>query len=182
MDLDKLAAASEGRRARLLLQPEQPDGHLHRRDGDARLLREGQPRVARARRSWSTRRTSTTSPIRITTRTFRWPSRTRGSSWRARSRRRSGWPACGSATRSAHPDTIKKMADWDGGSGTSSLNVLALHAGMAAHRRRTRASTAIERARNKEVRDFTMKWFADRGHEAGRLAGQLHVREHRPRR
>ena len=31
-----------------------------------------------------------------------------------------------------HADTIKKMRDWDGGSGTGSLNVLALHAG---HRR-----------------------------------------------
>ena len=28
-----------------------------------------------------------------------------------------------------HKDTIKKMADWDGGSGTGSLNVLAMHAG-----------------------------------------------------
>ena len=28
-----------------------------------------------------------------------------------------------------HPDTIKKMADWDGGSGTGSLNVLAMQAG-----------------------------------------------------
>ena len=46
--------------------------------------------------------------------------------------------------------------------GTSSLNVLAMH---AAHRRdRTGPSfIADERARNKEVRDFTMKWFADRG-------------------
>src|SRR5262249_20300506 len=31
-----------------------------------------------------------------------------------------------------HPETIKKMADWDAGGGTSSLNVLAMRAGIAA--------------------------------------------------
>jgi histidinol-phosphate aminotransferase len=61
-----------------------------------------------------------------------------------------------------HPETIKKMAEWDGGSGTSSLNVLALHAGIAAIQQDA-SFTAAERARNKEVRDFTMKWFGDRG-------------------
>ena len=61
-----------------------------------------------------------------------------------------------------HPDTIKKMAEWDGGSGTTSLNVLALRGALAAIDRDA-ASVAAERARNKEVRDFTMKWFADRG-------------------
>ena len=61
-----------------------------------------------------------------------------------------------------HPDTIKKMAEWDAGSGTSSLNVLAMHAGLAAIEQDASFITA-ERARNKEVRDFTMKWFADRG-------------------
>ena len=61
-----------------------------------------------------------------------------------------------------HPETIKKMADWDGGSGTSSLNVLALHAGIAAIQQ-DESFTANERARNKDVRDFTMTWFADRG-------------------
>jgi histidinol-phosphate aminotransferase len=61
-----------------------------------------------------------------------------------------------------HPETIKKMAEWDAGSGTSSLNVLALHAGIAAIQQ-DESFTANERARNKEVRDFTMKWFADRG-------------------
>jgi histidinol-phosphate aminotransferase len=61
-----------------------------------------------------------------------------------------------------HPETIKKMAGWDAGSGTSSLNVLALHAGIAAIQQ-DEAFTATERARNREVRDFTMKWFADRG-------------------
>jgi len=54
------------------------------------------------------------------------------------------------------------MADWDGGSGTGSLNVLAMHAGTAAIQQDP-SFTANERARNKAVRDFTMKWFADRG-------------------
>jgi histidinol-phosphate aminotransferase len=61
-----------------------------------------------------------------------------------------------------HPETIKKMRDWDAGSGTSSLNVLAMHAGLAAIQQDASFITA-ERARNKEVRDFTLKWFADRG-------------------
>jgi len=61
-----------------------------------------------------------------------------------------------------HVDTIKKMAEWDAGSGTSSLNVLAMRAGIAAIQRDA-AEIAAERARNKDVRDFTMKWFADRG-------------------
>ena len=61
-----------------------------------------------------------------------------------------------------HRDTIKKMADWDGGSGTGSLNVLAMHAGIAAIEQDA-SFTANERARNKAVRDFTMTWFADRG-------------------
>jgi histidinol-phosphate aminotransferase len=61
-----------------------------------------------------------------------------------------------------HPETIKKMAEWDAGSGTSSLNVLAMQAGLAAIQQDASFITA-ERARNREVRDFTMKWFADRG-------------------
>jgi histidinol-phosphate aminotransferase len=61
-----------------------------------------------------------------------------------------------------HADTIKKMAEWDGGAGTSSLNVLAMQAGLAAIQQDPSFISA-ERARNKEVRDFTMKWFADRG-------------------
>jgi histidinol-phosphate aminotransferase len=62
----------------------------------------------------------------------------------------------------AHADTIKKMREWDGGSGTSSLNVLAMHAGIAAIQQEASFITA-ERARNAASRDFTMKWFADRG-------------------
>jgi histidinol-phosphate aminotransferase len=61
-----------------------------------------------------------------------------------------------------HPDAIRKMSEWDSGSGTSSLNVLALHAGVAAVAQGT-AFTDAEKARNKAARDFTMKWFSDRG-------------------
>jgi histidinol-phosphate aminotransferase len=61
-----------------------------------------------------------------------------------------------------HPDTIKKMAEWDAGGGTSSLNVLAMRGGIAAIQQDASFITA-ERARNTEVRDFTMKWFSDRG-------------------
>ena len=61
-----------------------------------------------------------------------------------------------------HADTIRKMADFDAGSGTSSLNVLAMQAGIAAIEQDPGYIVA-ERARNKDVRDFTMKWFSDRG-------------------
>jgi len=61
-----------------------------------------------------------------------------------------------------HPETIKKMAEWDAGSGTSSLNVLAMRAAIAAIQRDP-SFVATERQRNRDVRDFTMKWFADRG-------------------
>jgi histidinol-phosphate aminotransferase len=61
-----------------------------------------------------------------------------------------------------HVDTIKKMRDWDAGSGFSSLNVLALHAGLAAIQQDP-SVIAAERTRNAAVREFTMKWFADRG-------------------
>jgi len=61
-----------------------------------------------------------------------------------------------------HPDTIRRMAEWDAGAGTSSLNVLAMHAGLAAIQQDP-SYISGERARNKAVRDFTMKWFAERG-------------------
>jgi histidinol-phosphate aminotransferase len=61
-----------------------------------------------------------------------------------------------------HPETIKKMTEWDGGSGTSTLNVLALRGALAAIPQDA-SIIAAERARNKVVREFTMKWFADRG-------------------
>jgi histidinol-phosphate aminotransferase len=61
-----------------------------------------------------------------------------------------------------HAETIKKLAAWDAGSGTSSLNVLAMHGAIAAVEQDASFITN-ERARNAAVRDFTMKWFADRG-------------------
>lgn len=61
-----------------------------------------------------------------------------------------------------HPDTIRKMADWDAGSGTSSLNVLAMQAGLTAIQMDP-GIIAAERQRNAEVRNLTMKWFTDRG-------------------
>jgi histidinol-phosphate aminotransferase len=62
----------------------------------------------------------------------------------------------------AHAETIQKMNAWDSGGGTSSLNVLALMGGLAAVEQDA-SYVNNERTRNKEVRDFTMKWFADRG-------------------
>ena len=61
-----------------------------------------------------------------------------------------------------HPESIKKLADWDAGSGTSSLNVLAMHAAIAAVQQDD-SFIVNERTRNAAVRDFTKKWFADRG-------------------
>jgi len=61
-----------------------------------------------------------------------------------------------------HPDTIKRMARWDAGTGTSSLNVLAMHAGIAALTQ-DQVFVVKERDRNTAARDFTTKWFADRG-------------------
>lgn len=61
-----------------------------------------------------------------------------------------------------HVDTIKKLSEWDAGVGTSSMNVLAMHAAIAAVEQDGSFITK-ERARNAAVRDFTMKWFAERG-------------------
>ena len=64
----------------------------------------------------------------------------------------------------AHPDTIKKMRDWTASSGTGSLNVFGMAAATATLAQDADgAFTKNERARNKAVRDFSMKWFADRG-------------------
>jgi histidinol-phosphate aminotransferase len=60
-----------------------------------------------------------------------------------------------------HPDTIKKMADWETG---GTLNVLGLTAGIAAARIDKQWLQA-EQARNNEARAFTMNWFKSRGLE-----------------
>ncbi len=64
----------------------------------------------------------------------------------------------------AHKDTIAKMRQWVGSSGTGSLNVFGMAAATASITQDADGSfTANERNRNKAVRDFSMKWFADRG-------------------
>ncbi len=64
-----------------------------------------------------------------------------------------------------HPDAISKMNQWESAGGTSSLNVLSLHAATAAV---TQDPSFLrnERDRNTAARDFTVKWFADRGMKA----------------
>jgi histidinol-phosphate aminotransferase len=61
-----------------------------------------------------------------------------------------------------HPDAISKMNAWESAGNASFLNVFASHAGVAAVEQGD-AFIETERTRNKAVRDFTMKWFADRG-------------------
>ena len=77
-----------------------------------------------------------------------------------------------------HADTIKKMRDWDGGSGTSSLNVL----GPARRDRRDRTGCVVHhgraRAEHRRARLHDEMVLGSRD-EADRLAGELHVREHR---
>jgi histidinol-phosphate aminotransferase len=63
----------------------------------------------------------------------------------------------------AHADTIKKMRSWVGAGGTGSLNVFGMAAGVAAIQQDS-SFTANERARNKAVRDFTVKALADLGY------------------
>ena len=61
-----------------------------------------------------------------------------------------------------HVDAIRKMNEWESAGGTSSLNVLAMQAATAAVNQDPGFIRA-ERDRNAAVRDFTMKWFNDRG-------------------
>lgn len=60
------------------------------------------------------------------------------------------------------PETLKKLRPWCSPSGTGSLNLFGMAAATAAISQDA-SFTANERARNKGVRDFAMKWFADRG-------------------
>jgi histidinol-phosphate aminotransferase len=63
-----------------------------------------------------------------------------------------------------HPETIKKMRQWVGSSGTGSLNVFGMAAATASIQQDADgAFTKNERGRNKAVRDMVTKWFADRG-------------------
>ena len=58
-----------------------------------------------------------------------------------------------------HKDTIKKLADWDG---MGSVNVLGLSAARAALSL-PKSFLTEEKARNNAAREFTQKWFRDRG-------------------
>ena len=61
-----------------------------------------------------------------------------------------------------HKETIKKLRDWEQASGVSTLNVFGMAAATVAIGQDA-TFTANERKRNTAVRDFTAKWFADRG-------------------
>ena len=64
----------------------------------------------------------------------------------------------------AHPETIKKMRQWVGSSGTGSLNVFGMAAATASIQQDADgAFSKNERMRNKAVRDMVSKWFTDRG-------------------
>jgi histidinol-phosphate aminotransferase len=62
----------------------------------------------------------------------------------------------------AHADTVRKLRPWVGSGGTGSLNVFGMAAGVVAIQQDA-SFTTNERNRNKAVRDFTTKWFNDRG-------------------
>ena len=179
IDLGQVRGRGEGRRARLLLQPEQPDGDLRRRAGDARVPRQGQPRVARhddpGRRG----------VLRLRHRSGSrhahpgWPSRTRRSSSRARSRRRTAWRDCAWATRSATRTRSRRWPTGTAAPARARSTCWRMHAGTGGdpagrglHRRRARAQQGGPRLHDEVVRRSR--------HEADRLAGQLHVRQHRP--
>ena len=122
------------RRAGLLLQPEQPDRHLRRRDGDARLPRPGakdSPEttvlVDEAYFDYVTDPDhATTIPLAldnprvVVARTFS---------------KAYGMAGLRVGFAVGHADTIKKMRDWDGGPARARSTCSALHAG--ARRRRT---------------------------------------------
>jgi histidinol-phosphate aminotransferase len=61
-----------------------------------------------------------------------------------------------------HPEAIQKMNAWESAGNASFLNMLATFAATASVEQGD-AFVDAERTRNKAVRDFTMKWFADRG-------------------
>ena len=77
-----------------------------------------------------------------------------------------------------HVDTIKKLADWDAGVGTSSMNVLAMHGGDRGGRagRRVHHEGAGAQRDRARLHDEVVRRSR---HEAGGLAGELHVRQHR---
>jgi histidinol-phosphate aminotransferase len=63
-----------------------------------------------------------------------------------------------------HPDTLRKLRPWTAASGTGSLNVFGMAAAtMALDQDKDGMFTKAERERNKASRDFSLKWFRDRG-------------------
>ena len=62
----------------------------------------------------------------------------------------------------SHPETIKKLREWEMAVGTSTLNVFGMAAATLAIQQDA-SFTENERKRNAAVRDFSTKWFADRG-------------------
>jgi len=61
-----------------------------------------------------------------------------------------------------HADTLRKLRPWTAASGTGSLNVFGMAAATIAIGQDA-SFTENERNRNKAVREFTTKWFKDRG-------------------
>src|SRR5256886_15762524 len=59
-----------------------------------------------------------------------------------------------------HPETLKKMREWEMAVGTSTLNVFGMAAATLAIQQDA-SFTENERKRNAAVRDFSTKWFAD---------------------
>ncbi len=58
-----------------------------------------------------------------------------------------------------HPQTIRRMAEWDATGSVNSLALAAAHAAVT----QDPSVVAASAKRNNEARAFTMKWFSDRG-------------------
>ena len=163
------------RRPRVPEQPEQPDGDRARQQGRRRLRADGSAPRPLTRSSSSTRRITTTSPIRRTRARSRWRCRRPTSSWRERSRRRTAWPACASATPSVRRPTVKPMAQLKMPYNVSVFSVAAALAALADTKH-----IDDERARNTEVRAFTVKALDDLGCKSSDSQGNFLFVRHRP--
>ena len=164
IDLDPMLQASKGAGLVFYCNPNNPTatyvGAKATRDFLAKIDR----RLARHDRSWSTRPTSTTSPIRITRRTCRSPIEQKNVIVARTFSKAYGMAGLRQGYAIAHPETIKKMRQWVGSSGTGSLNVFGMAAATASIQQDADgAFSKNERMRNKAVRDMVSKWFNDRG-------------------
>jgi hypothetical protein len=150
IDLDKFAAAAKGAGLVFYCNPNNPTatyvGARATRDFLAQVAKDSPDTT-----SSSTRRTSTTSPIRITTPHIRSavekPARARR---RAPSRRPTGWPASASATRSGSPRRSRRWRNGTPGPGTE-LAQRARHARRDRRDPARRRRLSPERQRNKDV-------------------------------